>query len=41
MVHCENSEIHFSYEEKGNNELNFSQKIRNSKLNWICGAQET
>ena len=24
---CENSWIHFSYDEKGNNDLNFSQKI--------------
>ena len=30
-----------SDDKTGNNELNFSQKIRNSKPNWICGAQET
>ena len=32
--------IHFSYDDKGNNELTFNQKIH-YKLNWTCGVQET
>ena len=33
--------IHFSYDEKGTTTLILARRFENSKLNWICGVQET
>ena len=32
--------VHFSYDKKGNDELNFNQKILKYRPNLICGVQE-